>query len=168
MDKRLNVFIIDYRKIFFCINWKIGVIAAVVILVICAVPTSADEISGSDKNYIIISLYDYSNEKRAAPISGTIQQGETLVYQYEVITGKNKLGVQLEWKTDTANDLSLKIRNPRDRTHGPYKDLFDGKADHKIPVVVKGNPIQTGTWIIEIYGANIDKKESFTLLLNAV
>lgn len=147
-------------------KWKISLICAVLLLALCAIPAGAVDLPEQEEKYIIVPLDEYSTP-RAAPITGTIQQGETCVYTYQVPAGKSKLEVHLEWATGTANDLSLRICDPEQHTLGPYNDQFDGRSDHNIRVGVSKNPLPTGEWRVEIYGNLVNGEETFTVTINA-
>ncbi|MCZ0860626.1 hypothetical protein O0S10_05190 [Methanocorpusculum sp. MG] len=149
-------------------KWKMYVICAVILLALCALPAGAAEFPESEEKYIVVALDDYNSTPKAAPITGTIQQGETCVYTYQVPAGKSKLEVHLEWTAGTANDLSLKIYTPADQAIGSYYDGFDGQDDNKIPVILKRDPIQTGSWTFEIVADNVNGSESFSLTINVV
>ena len=148
-------------------KWKMYVICAVILLALCALPAGAAEFPESEGKYIVVALDDYNSTPKAAPITGTIQQGETCVYTYQVPAGKSKLEVHLEWTAGTANDLSLRICDPEQHTLGPYNDLFDGQSDHNIRVSVSKNSLPTGEWRVEIYGNQVTGEETFTVILNA-
>lgn len=140
---------------------------AVLLLALYTVPAGAIDLPETEKKYIVVPLDEYSTPK-AAPITGTIRQGETCVYTYSVPSGKSKLEVHFEWTSGTANDLSLKIYTPADQALGSYYDEFDGQNDNKIPVILKRDPIQRGTWTFEITGNNVNGSEAFSLTINAV
>ncbi|MCZ9313474.1 MAG: hypothetical protein O0X93_06770 [Methanocorpusculum sp.] len=148
-------------------KWKMYVICAVILLALCALPAGAAEFPESEEKYIVVALDDYNSTPKAAPITGTIQQGETCVYTYQVPAGKSKLEVHLEWTAGTANDLSLKIYTPADQALGSYYDGFDGQDDNKVRIGIIKNPLQNGEWTFEISGSQVSGTESFSLTINA-
>ena len=149
-------------------KWRIAVICAVLLLALCSLPAGAAELPGEGEKYIVVPLDEYSDTQRAAPITGTIRQGETCVYTYQVPAGKTKLEVHLEWTSGTANDLILTIYTPTDQALGSYHDGFDGLDDNKIPVILIRDPIRTGPWTFEIDADNVNGSEAFSLTINVV
>lgn len=147
--------------------WKISLICTVLLIALCTVTAGAVDLPKTEIKYITVSLDEYSTLK-AAPVTGTIRQGETCVHTYQVPSGKSKLEVHLEWTAGTANDLSLRICDPDQQTLGPYNDQFDGRSDHNIRVGVSKNPLPTGQWRVEIYGSLANGDETFTGTLNAI
>lgn len=149
-------------------KWRIAVICAVLLLALCSLPAGAAELPGEGEKYIVVPLDEYSDTQRAAPITGTIRQGETQAYTYQVVPGKTKLTLHLEWTSGTGNDLTLKVHTPENQNMGPYNDDFDGQDDNKIGVGIIKNPLSSGEWKFEISGYQVSGTESFSLTINAI
>lgn len=141
-------------------------LCAVLLLALCTVPAGAVDLPETEKNYIVVPLDEYSTPK-AAPITGTIQQGETLRYAYDIPESAEQLEIVLQWQTAGQNDLSVRIIRQDQYAYGPYYDDFEGSINGIIPIGVNGRSFAGERLVIEINGYEITGTESFTLQLNA-
>lgn len=147
-------------------KWKISLLCALLLLALCTPPAGAVDLPGPEEKYIVVALDEYSTLK-VAPITGTIRQGETRIYTYEVPTGKSKLEAHLEWTSGNVNDLTLKVHTPDNQNFGPYNDGLDALDDNKVRIGIIKNPLRDGEWRFEISGNQVSGTESFSLAINA-
>lgn len=102
---------------------------------------------------------------KAAPIYGSVRDGERDSIQYPLPLGKTKLEISLSW-SNPQNVLSMTITRPDGYSYPTFDDSYDGSVDGRISLGITGN-IQGGDWIILIYGEDVSGIQSYVLQYNA-
>mgnify|MGYP003295116441 CR=1 FL=1 len=151
-------------------DWKkIILICAVFCMVLFVSSVTASSLSTSQEKFVITPWYDYNEQiQRAAPIYGTITDGDVVEHVYSIPSGKTSLEVSLEWNRGLfQNDLSMRLISPSNVAYGPFDDSFEGIVNGVIPVTSQG-AISSGTWKVLIYGTSVVGTQTYTLRVNAL
>mgnify|MGYP000901094784 CR=1 FL=1 len=142
---------------------------ATVIMIIAAllVPTVAAQETGNH-SYIVTPAEDTVLKVNSPVIPMTadsIAQGETNWYSTNVAAGTKKLVIDLNWG-NASNSLRLRIFAP-DAVLGPFYDSYDGTANGRICMSIEDSVgLYPGTWRLEVYGADVDGTEDYTILVS--
>lgn len=142
-------------------------ISAVLLFSLC-IPGSAAAMETDNADYAI-TLWDEPSElTRAAPISGTVTDGEKKRFTYILNSGSSELDVVLSWDlSPNNNELALQITAPNGTTFGPYRDMYDTTKNGRIPVrLSSSSSLPSGSWIITVIGESVIGTQSFTLVIN--
>ena len=86
------------------------VLIAAVILLACIIPANAAA-ADSQIQFEILTGDHLSEQFRAAPVYGTVSQGETKRYTYTP-GNERTLEISLQWDRSTGNDLDLYVTPP--------------------------------------------------------
>lgn len=139
------------------------------IVILCALivtPSSAYGISDSDYRMNPLQLSENSIIPFAAPVYGTITQGEEIQKIYVVPSGKTRLEINLLWENPN-NDLRLYLTQPNGVSYPIFSDSIDGYIDAEILIHLNGN-IYPGNWQVTIVGSRINVSEEYELYFNSI
>lgn len=138
------------------------------ILVACALIVTPSGAYVSDSGYFITSVFPDENiiTPFAAPVYGTITDGEEEKVRYIVPSGKTRLEISLIW-SNSNNDLKLLLTQPNGVDYPILSDYVDGYTDAEITIQLNGN-VPTGNWEVTIIGNNVNGSENYSLYFNAV
>ena len=131
-------------------------------------PVSAVTVTVGDAVYTVSPMAKNSGDYSvmALPIIGSIFDGETKSYIYDVDSGSTELEIELSWLLPTSGSaLSISVFNPNGNLVGQYYDTYDGKEDGNIGIRISGNSLG-GDWTIFVNGDNVVGIQLFTLTIN--
>ena len=139
------------------------------ILAFCIAPAAAGNFSTARDDGITISpLLDPFFQQTRASITGSVVEGQTKIYSYEVSSGSTLMGVKVEWD-NTANNLGLLVSTPAPIvTYGEFDDYFESSvANGVIPLTIQAdNTLPAGIWKFKINGKSVSGTQQFTLTVN--
>ncbi|MCZ9313364.1 MAG: hypothetical protein O0V67_08285 [Methanocorpusculum sp.] len=142
-------------------------ICAVILFSLC-IPGSTVAMENETSDYTVTPWNDPSEMTRAAPISGTVTDGEKKRFTYILNSGSSKLDVELSWSlSPNNNELALQITAPNGATFGPYHDMYDNAKNGRIPVSLSSSTsLPSGSWVITVTGESVIGTQPFTLVIN--
>ncbi len=105
--------------------------------------------------------------KAIDPVYGSVTQGATQSFEYDVESGKRTLELVLRWD-NSQNSLRLYLIRPDGHRYDPYSDNYDGVINGVIPVRITSTSLINGMWRFDVSGYDVSGTQSFTLSMNAV
>jgi len=137
------------------------------ILICAALLVSGVSAQNVDNNagYTITPVKNLHLPQVATPLTvGSITQGESDWYYYDVSSGTVSIITDLNWG-DTSDSLSLTIVAP-DGTIGPYYDAADGITNGRITLMItRTGGLAPGTWWFKVYGDQVTGSQSYNFLV---
>ena len=145
---------------------QILLIGMLLLTACCVMPAGAADFSDGYTKYSVTPWYKYMDTGKALPIYGTVSQGGTETYYFNVPANTKRLEIALVWG-NSLNSMSLTIMKPGNTYFGPYYDAYENQLNGVIPLIITANPITSGLWRFDVKGENISGTQSFSLTINA-
>lgn len=143
----------------------IKIFIAAVILLACVGSANAAAVD-SQIQFEILTDDQFPEQLRAAPVYGTVSQGETKRHAYTP-GNEQTLEISLQWDRSSGNDLDLYIKPPNNPPTR-MQDGVDGRLDGKISLKTSlTSETINRPWTFEVTGAQVSGTQSYTLIINS-